>query len=186
MKFTSVLAASAASAAPVQWTVAEGGNDHWYEIVTGTTYSVWADAVSDASTRTFHDLQGYLATITSEAEQTFLNGLYNGGNGPLWLGGSDEAVEGTWEWVTEPGGPIAFSYTNWANGEPNNYYGIEDHIHGWWSGSAWNDIYDGAGNYGFVVEYSEYSVPTVPVPATLPLLAAGLAGLAALRRRKKA
>jgi len=33
-----------------------------------------------------------------------------------WLGGTDQAVEGTYQWID--GAP--FSYTNWWNGEPNN------------------------------------------------------------------
>ncbi|MFT4149404.1 MAG: hypothetical protein QM656_04335 [Paracoccaceae bacterium] len=31
--------ACGAQAAPVQWTAASGGNDHWYEVIAATTFS---------------------------------------------------------------------------------------------------------------------------------------------------
>jgi len=58
---------------------------------------------------------GYLATISSEEEDTFVWGL--AGRRRFWLGMSDEAQEGNWVWVN--GEPVV--YTNWASGEPNNH-----------------------------------------------------------------
>lgn len=171
--------AGGATAAPVQWT-GVGANNHWYEIV--DTPSFWDGAFSGAASMTYDGMTGYLATITSAGEQDFLNSIHDG-HGTLWLGGSDAATEGAWFWVTEPGGPIPFTYTNWNPGEPNNY-GDEDYLHGWY-GAAWNDIYPGFAS-GYLVEYSS-NPSAVPLPATLPLLVAGLGALGfGLRRRQKA
>jgi hypothetical protein len=48
---------------------------------------------------------GYLAAITTKDEFSFLNNNVTGGQGklyPAWVGGSDAAVEGVWNWVDGP------------------------------------------------------------------------------------
>ena len=63
---------SGASAIPVQWTVASGGNGHWYDFIgrslngDPTSYT-WETARVDALAK-----GGYLATITSGDEWNFL------------------------------------------------------------------------------------------------------------------
>ena len=59
-------------------------------------------------------LGGHLATSTSEVKNSFLASLIGGKT--VWLGGSDEVKEGTWQWITGED----WDYTNWASGEPNN------------------------------------------------------------------
>jgi len=164
-------------AALVQWTVASGGNGHWYEAVKTTAYINFADAKAAAESR-----GGYLATIHSEAENAFVYALasadagmwhfddYNNGMGP-WLGGYqyDRLAEpaGHWTWVTgEP-----WSYTNWGTGQPDNAWGgSEDYLHffGYHTlmSPMWNDLGSGAWPLGYVVEI-------IPEPATLVLLALG-------------
>ena len=184
--------AAPVSAAPVQWTSASGGNDHWYEVIWLRIGEIsWSYAKAAAEARTHLGQSGYLATITSGAEQSFLNSLnaaytasspyHSGTYVRAWLGGHDSTTEGTWEWVTGE----AFSYTNWAGGEPNDYRG-EDALVGWWSGSKWNDCDNYCGIHKFVVEFD--NLPSeVPLPASLPLAAAGFGVLGWLgRRRKKA
>ncbi|CAK0778130.1 C-type lectin domain-containing protein [Gammaproteobacteria bacterium] len=61
-------------------------------------------------------LGGHLATITSQAENNWIQS--NFGN-EVWLGGTDEAQEGTWKWITGE----EWNYTNWTPGEPDNYCG---------------------------------------------------------------
>ena len=51
---------------PVHWTTAIGGNDHWYEVVY-TGGLDWEGAYSQAEA-----LNGYLVTLTSNAENTFV------------------------------------------------------------------------------------------------------------------
>ena len=58
--------------------------------------------------------EAHLVTITSEAEQIWLEAVF--GYGPYWIGLTDVAKEGEWQWET--GEPV--TYTNWK--EPD-----EDH-----------------------------------------------------------
>lgn len=62
----------------------------------------------------------------------------------VWLGGTDAAKEGTWQWLTGE----AWSYQNWASGEPNNAGGGENFLMMNFPGKtagSWND-YGGPGN----------------------------------------
>ena len=176
------LAAGTAQAAPVQWTAGSGGNDNWYEVIFGTSSLTWSSANALATSSTYLGATGYLASVTSAAEDAFLNTL-NPNNVRAWLGGTDAAVEGVWEWTSGE----AFTYTNWAGGEPNNLYN-EDYLTGWWTGTNWNDLPDGTWR-GYVTAYVvEYQVAVVPLPAGMPLIlgALGLLGLVGRRRAKKA
>ena len=53
----------------------------------------------------------------------------------VWLGYSDSAQEGTWEWVDG----CDSSYTNWNSGEPNDSNGSED-VAELASSGVWNDF----------------------------------------------
>ena len=150
---------------------------HYYEYVPSVGIT-WKEAKVAAEERTFYDVNGYLATITSEEEAILLGEQVSGAG---WLGGSDEAVENEWRWVTGPeglenngsgrlfwkglaGGVFTEpdKYANWNNGEPNNsnveYYA---HINAPGTGfdGSWNDLSNtGAtsGAYqpkGYLVEY---------------------------------
>ena len=168
--------ASVASAAPVQWAVADGGNGHWYEVVVaegGISWSIAKTAAEEAG--------GYLAVVTSSAENDFIFDLADpiaaawdssGINtlGP-WLGGYQDPDHGNaWTWVTGE----TFSYTNWGTSQPNgngdflNIYGYANN-----HGKTWND---------FSSPVPGYVVEIVPEPASLALLS--LSALAVLRRRK--
>ncbi|MDA1349119.1 MAG: C-type lectin domain-containing protein [Chloroflexi bacterium] len=130
----------------------------------------WNVAEAAAASKSLFGLQGYLATITSGAENAFVFDKLQG-NG--WLGGTDAAVEGTWKWVTGPEAGTVFcigtgtcvpqggEYTNWDGGEPNQA-GDEDYAHMIGNTnlneSFWNDlpVGGGGGDYvvqGYVVEY---------------------------------
>ena len=168
-----------AIAAPIQWTVASGGNDHWYELV--QTATDWGAARAAALASSFGGQQGYLATITSAAENTFVASTVAAGL-LVYVGGSDAAVEGQWRWVDGPEAGQLFSYTNWNPGEPNDAGG-ESSLHVNFSGPlGWNDI--NAGNaYAFVVEYN--AAPTsVSAPATLALVLPALLAAAWASRRR--
>ena len=154
----------------IQWTIAEGGNGHFYEVVPAPGGVTWGNAMLAATER-----GGYLATITSAEENEFVFGLadqdpnmWNGGDGP-WLGGIQPvgAAEpaGGWSWVTGE----SFTYQNWAPGQPNNNQN-EDRIH--FGGlanrsSAWNDVGRNTINFtrGFAVEYERH-----PSAITLSIL----------------
>ncbi|MEO1549870.1 MAG: lectin-like protein [Pseudomonadota bacterium] len=180
--------ATAVQAIPVQWTVASGGNGHWYDVA--MTRTLGQDAPTHALNQSFMGMTGYLATITSAGENAFVQALVEGQSAVTnpWISGSDAAQEGTFVYNSGPEAGQLMTYGNWHPGEPNDAGGGEDYVQmyaraGQWYSGNWNDLFNTAYLDGYVVEYS--SVATVPVPATLPLLATGL-GLLALRRRKAA
>ncbi|PRX53155.1 HYR domain-containing protein [Flagellimonas meridianipacifica] len=145
---------------------------HYYEFVPDIGIT-WTDARDAAALRTYFGLQGYLATLTSQAEADF-SGSQAQGVG--WIGASDAATEGDWQWVTGPeagttfwtgtaGGTTTppFNFAFWNSGEPNQS-GNEDYAHitdpsVTSSPGSWNDLSNtgaGSGPYqpqGYVVEY---------------------------------
>lgn len=156
------------------------GNNHFYEFITGTF--TWTGAKTDAAAKTFYSLQGYLATITSQAENDFIQQKLSADG---WIGSSDEyteinaatgastyanqaAAEGKWYWITGPVGEIGtqFSngngtpasvsgrYMNWNTSEPNNASSIEHYgeIYSSSSTGKWNDL-PNSSTLGYVVEY---------------------------------
>ena len=80
-----------------------------------------------------------LATITSDVENTAARDEADsqGVTGDAWIGGTDEATEGTWLW-RDGSGNIS-DYTNWASGEPNDSQTGEDCLH-LQSDYQWNDL----------------------------------------------
>lgn len=103
---------------PIQWAVADGGNGHWYGSIAVPV--PWVDAKTHAESQEWMGVTGHLATIASEAENTFI--WRNLASHRRWLGGfqddGGEEPAGGWSWVT---GEI-WQYTNWntVRGEPNN------------------------------------------------------------------
>jgi hypothetical protein len=197
MKFSKVagalvtaLVACTAQAAPVQWTTAAGGNDHWYELVNDSTD--WNTARQNALASTYDGMTGYLTTVTSQAESDFLFSMLNGTY--AWNGGNDIAQEGTWVWADGPEANVQFwsgnqsgtalGFSAWYTNEPNNSNGNENVIMMQHSNS-WNDA-NADGSMQYVVEYGA-SVSSVPEPESYAMLLAGLGvtGFAARRRKQK-
>jgi LPXTG-site transpeptidase (sortase) family protein len=143
---------------------------HYYEFITSTGIH-WDTAKTAAESRYFFSLQGYLATITSEAENKMLADRLVGVG---WIGASDAAQETYWRWVTGPENGTLFcignticvaqggAFVNWNSGEPNNS-GEEDYGHMIYNTAigtrgSWNDlpIQGGSNDYaphGYIVEY---------------------------------
>jgi len=169
--------AGGAMAVPIQWTAASGGNGHWYEFRSVEVYGPhhWEAARAEAEAA-----GGYLATITSAAENSFFTNQIvipftrRGCYCVEYLGGYQPAGGGPWSWVTgEP-----WSYTNWYPGEPNS--ASENYLTTWWNSGQWNDIYSTEG--GFAGYYIEYDTYPIPEPSTALLLGLGLVAMAGHRR----
>ena len=101
-------------------------NNHAYKRF--DTKKTWGTAKTACSSQ-----GGYLATITSQAEQNWIvqNGLQL--NNP-WIGATDSQTEGVWKWVTGE----SFTYTKWATGMPDNAAFGEDYLVFVGDGT-WND-----------------------------------------------
>jgi formylglycine-generating enzyme required for sulfatase activity len=103
-----------------------------YEIVLGTF--TWHQAKLDAEKR-----GGHLVTISSEQEWNDVKAVLDarGTANSYWGGASDEAQNGTWKWIDGS----SMTFTKWAAGEPNEYYGpaSENHLH-IYSNGLWNDL----------------------------------------------
>jgi hypothetical protein len=116
-------------------------NGHSYYRSTGS--ATWTTARSNCTS-----MGGYLVTVTSSGENSFLFNLWPSG----WIGLTDEVTEGTWRWVTGE----TYSYSSWNGGEPNNS-GNEDYVQ-FVGGGKWNDL-NNASSLPYVIEF-DYIVTT--------------------------
>ena len=110
-------------------TSGSGAGGSKYEVVQGSF--TWEQAKADAESK-----GGHLATVGSEEEWDKIKPML--GTETTWLGASDFAQDGNWQWVD--GTPWTFS--NWNPGEPNG--GIyESYLMVWpeyfGSSRTWND-----------------------------------------------
>lgn len=159
LSLSPLAAAESVIVASQQWTA---GNGHQY-VVVGLNGATWEEAIADLNTL-FPSL--HLATITSQEEQDFLNGLLSsqGLFGQYWVGGFQDAPKPEvdpavgWQWVTgEPWG-----YVNWSAPEPNDAGGIEDHLTT--SVSGWNDEGTAVASVsGYIAESSPGAQPELTV-----------------------
>ncbi len=139
--------------------IPHSGTEHFYEYVASTNIN-WSDARDAAAASALFGMQGYLATITSQLENDFIAQKLAA---DAWIGGSDEAVEDVWKWVTGPESgtqfsddstPVGGQFANWNTGEPNNSGGNEHYAEIYSSGGGkWNDLPDDPILDGYVVEY---------------------------------
>ncbi len=155
-----VVGLSVGSALPARGTtianvIYNSANGHYYKWVASS--GTWGTAKSGASA-----LGGYLASVTSASEQSFIVGSVAQSNTAFWIGGTDEQTEGTWTWVNGD----SFGYTNWNSGEPNNS-GNEDYLMMNTNGT-WNDWNASGANPGYVVEWdTNPNIPPIPNDPTL-------------------
>ena len=167
----------AAAGAQTMWSV----NRHTYQVVDDAVDYMEAAAAAEAA-------GGYLATMTSAAENAWLTSTF--GVDALnihWFGGyqleGSSEPDGGWRWVTgEP-----WSYTNWRDGEPNDSDGeevlsFEPNTSS--DGATWNDSDADNTLRGYVIEWDGPSVPVLD-PRGLAALAVLLAAVAVLALRTR-
>ena len=143
-------------------------NGHFYKpVTTGDTYT---GARAASLLTTFKGQTGYLVTITSATENSFI--FTNVPQQNIWFAATDEVVDG--RWVIDAGpekgtvmktsngqtaGNIAGVYNNWAGGEPNGSNHSEDYAVTNWNGqSTWNDLSNNWTN-PYIIEYGTWSNP---------------------------
>ncbi|MFL0790622.1 MAG: PA14 domain-containing protein, partial [Prochlorococcus sp.] len=155
------------------------GNGHYY---TFTKEGARWDAAKDRSTAVLNGQTGYLATVTSQAENDFIyDRSFNGTPVPNdgFLGGADvywngvtleepKAYEGQWIWQTGPEQGKVFRsagsntmYANWhPGGEPNNQHN-QDFLQLYSSSGYWDDV-DPDNRGGYITEWgnggAEYNI----------------------------
>jgi hypothetical protein len=184
------------------------GTGNAYEVVLNSSANV--TTAMDAATAA----GGHLVTITSSAEQSFIESLLISSSAPTgsyWMGlGRTAPNADAYAWTTgEP-----FAYKNFAPGEPNNYLSKEDNAQIYWTQDIADDIKSRRGGWndsattgypspeiplpeidlaraGFIIERAATAGDPPPVGIPLPpaLLAAPVAMLvagAAARRQRKA
>ena len=135
------------------------GISDWEEINGYHTFTqvdgamTWTAAKADAESR-----GGYLATITSAEENARVLASISG-NRRLWLGGSDEASEGIWTWVTGE----TWVFTNWKSNQPDNASSGEDYLElNAGDNFSWNDLPDSTAYADAYILEKELS-PTNPL-----------------------
>jgi Ca2+-binding RTX toxin-like protein len=155
---------------------------HWYRWVNEPAGVTWAQAQAAAAATSFAGRAGYLATVTSVAEQALIAGLSIGG----WIGASDAAVEGTWKWVTGPEAGTTF-YVAGAGAQPGYSDFNPPYPQGGAAGAAndylaivypggfpvWTDFDSAYIGYGYYIEYG--GLPG-DVPGSLTAVGDTLAG----------
>lgn len=140
-------------------------NGHFYYLnTTLLDYDTATTGARDAAkAMSYQGQTGYVATITSTQENSFIStNIASATN--IWIGATDNLVEGTWKWDTSGGSPEAgkqfwtgksltsspagskytadgIDFASWSSGEPNDY-GNEDYALTNWGGignATWND-----------------------------------------------
>ncbi|KAA5548332.1 T9SS type A sorting domain-containing protein [Adhaeribacter rhizoryzae] len=134
------------------------GEEHYYEPLEFDYRATWEDAMAQAASKSYNGSSGYLATITSAAENEFIQEIVSKitlRNPYVWLGANDKAEEGVWRWATGPEAGMLFNYNNWAKDEPNDKRG-EDYLAISTDGK-WNDVSNEGPSpyfpYTYLVEY---------------------------------
>ncbi len=116
-----------------------GDTGHFYEYVPVPGRLTWLEAKTAAELRTLYGRTGYLISITSAAENDFIQGKVMGEG---WIGAKDIDPDlgiADWRWVTgpegledsgnglsfwsgfSPGSVVGDSFTNWGTNQPDNY-----------------------------------------------------------------
>ena len=144
-------------------------NGHFYRpISTGATYD---NAKSLSAGQTFKGQTGYLVTITSANEESFI--ITNVPQSNIWFALTDRVQEGFWRIDAGPengtliktqngqtAGNIVGQYNNWCAGEPNNAGDEDFAVTKWGGGSCWNDL-PGTSSWQnpYIVEFGTWDNP---------------------------
>lgn len=125
-------------------------NGHYYYVYDIDTIKDWNEAQEYCEAQ-----GGYLATITSVDEDSFLYSyIVSRGYYSAMFGLTDQDTMNVWTWTTGE----AFIYENWHSGEPNHQGGYE-HYGMYYSRNTDGSWNDGSGQGGpFICEWGEYEI----------------------------
>ena len=145
--------AGLAQAAPVAFPVSSGGTGHSYEVIVN-------DDVNFDDARDLAEASGgYLVSITSPAEQSFVSSLLDSIDAPTgsYFMGLERIAGNNFGWTSgEP-----FSYESFADGEPNNFQNRENVGQIYWAQDIEDDINDRRGGWNDA-PVSGYRNTTIP------------------------
>ena len=134
----------------------------FYKLVDATL--TWPNAQAVAIATQLNSISGQLLTIQNGAENAFAVLMRNQLGSDIWLGYSDQLVEGEWRvyYGSDPGDQFWHGsmtgyrvhgiYSNWATNEPNDSGGNEDYVE-LRSTGRWNDANNSA-TRRFVIEWN--------------------------------
>ena len=144
---------------------------HYYAVIEAAMTPLEQQALCE-------NIGGYLCTITSQEEQSFVYSLASQyAYGAIGIGGTDYENEGNWHWLNGE----RMGYTNWDLGEPNNGNGagqgfMQMYVSG---GGVWDDYYGAWDNYtdirdAFICEWGDVingiDEPDFILPASLRII----------------
>ncbi|GHU37861.1 hypothetical protein FACS1894105_10740 [Clostridia bacterium] len=99
-------------------TPAAGGDTKTFN---GHSYKVYEQSMTWTDAKAYAEsLGGHLVTITSAAEQTFIESIRSSSDSAkinYWIGASQANSSSKWQWVTGE----TWDYTNWGSGQPDRY-----------------------------------------------------------------
>lgn len=144
-------------------------NGHFYMPV--STRATYDNSKTLSAQQSFKGQTGYLVTITSSNEESFV--IANVPQNNIWIALTDRAQEGYWRIDAGPEngtliktangqltGNVSGQYNNWCGGEPNNAGDEDFAVTKWGGGSCWNDL-PGTSNWTnpYIVEFGTWSNP---------------------------
>jgi len=133
-------------------------NGHTYLIIDSPALT-WTEAQAQAQS-----VGGNLVTINDQAEQDWLMSTFNTQE-MFWIGYSDAAQEGVWKWASGEDS----TYTNWYDGNPDNWGEGENYAHlnfyvdsGADGSGHWNDFPNNGGGkvHKGIIEISNSVLPS--------------------------
>ncbi|MCH6259104.1 Ig-like domain-containing protein, partial [Puniceicoccaceae bacterium K14] len=120
----------------------------FYQYLASSTSQTWSQAQSTATTTTLNGISGQLPTSQSAYENKLLAAIASDFSAStIWLGASDEGLEGTWYWYEDGfANELFFSdefdsnvFANWAITQPDNTSSNEHYAALDASTSEWSD-----------------------------------------------
>ncbi len=154
---------------------------------TGRAYTIieeelsWDAAAIAATTVEYGGVPGYLANITSDAENQFIASQLSDS---VWIGANDINTEGDWQWYGGPEAGISFwsgdgsgsavggAYANWNLSEPNDVSPGEDCAE-YIIGQGWNDLPCDGFYRNYIVEFGAGTDLPEPVISSFTITTTG-------------